>query len=93
MLRVTVELLPLGMEKPQNLGTLLIVNEGTGSASLGNYKARVYRPHKKPITGREMWLKRIATRASEIWGWPRQEKPVWSLVAEALKELGYASKS
>jgi len=38
MLRVTIELVPYGIEEDaQRIGTMLIANDGTGSYKFGNY--------------------------------------------------------
>lgn len=39
MIRVTVELVPWGKEaEKKTIGTMVIVNDGTGSREMGNYK-------------------------------------------------------
>lgn len=40
MIRVTIELVPYGIGKPQLLHQIEIANDGTGSAFVGDYKAR-----------------------------------------------------
>ena len=37
MIRVTVELVPYGIDTPRRIGTLLIANDGTGDQATGHY--------------------------------------------------------
>jgi len=47
MLRVTIELLPLGDEEhKEKLGEVLIINDGTGTPQIGNYKVRLMKAAK-----------------------------------------------
>lgn len=44
MIRVTIELLPLGDEsRKRHLGTAIIANDGTGTRAHGNYNVRLSR--------------------------------------------------
>lgn len=73
MIRVTVELVPFGVEKNARvLGTMLIINDGTGDTYNGNYNVR-------KITPRQQRLWRIE-------GFKRRSKNVWHLIAKALEE-------
>ena len=74
MLRVAMEIWPQGQrELRENLGTLTIINEGTGSHEVGNYCFVLDRP------------KRRARRAT-LTGWPRS-RSCWELLAVALDAL------
>jgi hypothetical protein len=51
MIRVTIEMLPLGNEsKKRHLGTVTIANDGTGTRGLGNYIVRLSRRGKPDST-------------------------------------------
>lgn len=76
MIRVTVELLPRGMtEGRRTLGVGVISNDGSGSASRGNYRATFKQPHGKMREGR-------------VESFPRQTLGCWELLARALKGAG-----
>lgn len=75
MLRVTVELLPLGDENTKrHLGTIEIANDGTGTKSRGNYMVRT------AIRGqpKQTW------RRGVVEGFPRLELGVYDLLLRAL---------
>jgi hypothetical protein len=84
MIRVTVELLPHGIESQKRvLGTAIIANDGTasdgsGNSEFGNYNVRL-------LTGDPP----IARHAGRLWrsgrveGFRRSASP-WSLIALAL---------
>ena len=84
MLRVTIEFVPFGIEREAHpIAQLLIINEGTGNLSRGNYRLEWrdldesqpnYLPQKAP------WL------ITHIKGWPRT-RTVWQLVERSLKTL------
>lgn len=42
MIRVTIELVPLGVLEPQHLGTIEIANDASGDKVRGNYYADLY---------------------------------------------------
>ena len=74
MLRVTIELLPLGVEsRKRTLGTVLIINDGSGSATRGNYDVRVLSSN-----GRTFNLGRVT-------GFPRRREGAVKLLLLALK--------
>ncbi|MEW6330190.1 MAG: hypothetical protein AB1560_01885 [Pseudomonadota bacterium] len=57
MIRVTIEMLPLGNEsRKRHLGTVTIANDGTGTRGLGNYKVRLSRRGKPDSTWRTACL-------------------------------------
>lgn len=50
MIRVTVELVPFGREdEKKTIGTMVIINDATGSKEMGNYKFYVLNEKKKDI--------------------------------------------
>lgn len=88
MLRVTVELVPGGFEpRAETIGTVLIVNDGTGTADRGNYNAHAYRRRKRLVTARD-FRRGVQTRSARVENHARS-KPIWTLVRTALTELGY----
>ena len=76
MLRVTIELVPFGVEsQKRTLGNLIIANDGTGTATRGNYKA--------------VFFSRVGHRYHReyaVRGFPRQTKSAWNLLHRILKE-------
>jgi hypothetical protein len=74
MIRVTVELVPGGVESRRRLlGTMHIVNTGEGTETRGNYRATRYgKTGRKGATG-------------EIHGHPRLADSMWELVRKALE--------
>lgn len=82
MLRITIELIPFGLGKPQHLGTLHLANDGTGTQDRGNYDGTLFTK-----TGAKM-----PQRVVRVEDWPRQSRPVWELVIEALQSAGYSAR-
>jgi hypothetical protein len=74
MIRVTVELIPFGDEEGKKIiGTMNIVNDGTGDQEIGNYMARM-----EGVLGKE--------KTVQIKNHIRQEG-VWRLIRRALIEM------
>jgi len=72
MLVIKIEIWPFGLEeKKRNIGTLKIVNNGTGNTFEGNYNA-FFNDNKDNIT--------------KIQKFPRTEKNAWNLLYEVLKK-------
>jgi len=75
MIKVTVELVPFGdNDKKKELGSLKIINDGTGTLERGNYN----------ITFTEKDMDDIQ---HEITNWPRSELKAWDLVYRILDDL------
>ncbi len=78
MIRTTIVLDSWGLGfKKTELGMLDIINDGTGTATRGNYDV-----HVRGKTGRLL-------RAARVENWPRKSKPVFALIAAGLKAAGY----
>lgn len=60
------------------LGALAIINDGTGTATRGNYTVRQF-----DRTGKRV------VREARLENWPRQAKSPVQLLAAALKALGH----
>lgn len=74
MIRVTIELLPFGGETGRKtLATIDIANDGTGTGSRGNYKARLNPKHE--------WTEKV------VEDWPRQSYPVQKLLYKVLERF------
>ncbi len=84
MILVRVELHSAVTGKVTELARAEIVNDGTGSESVGHYVATVMRGRSRNQLVRRHVLRSVAVR-----NWPRQRLHVWNLVAEALKAMGY----
>lgn len=77
MLKVKVELYPHGyVEGKQTLAELLIINDGTGTREKGNYNVIIHEKGTKKIL-----------KKGKVKGYKRLEKPVWDLVAKAIKAI------
>lgn len=75
MIKITVELYPLGHEAgKKTLGTAIIFNDATGSLTRGNYRAVFNGKRKK------------ALRRGEVTNFPRLQKDVWDLLYLALED-------
>lgn len=85
MIRVTIELIPGGMEnhpRRRVLGTLEIANDNTGTADIGNYTATLHAEYTGPDG-----------RKGRIQNFRRQRQSAWSLVGAALKLFGHTKHS
>lgn len=83
MIRVTVELIPHGVEsKKRPIGTMEIANDGTGTVHVGNYKGVLHAEYTGPL-GRTGVLK----------GFKRKRQSAWSLVGAFLKLWGHTKHS
>lgn len=76
MIRVTVELIPFGVEPPELIGQMDIANDGTGTYRRGNYYGRV-------------WGRRRPGKFVKVDDFPRQSKNAWHLIARCLSSAGY----
>lgn len=81
MLRITIELLPHGLEENKKiLGIAEIINDLTGDEESGNYKVKIWNLNDK--TGRlQLWKK------GSVKNFLRQKLTVWHLLSRALQEL------
>jgi hypothetical protein len=82
MLVIKVELWPYGdSDERVTLATGAIVNDGTGTATKGNYKAVFAEGDKDPLA-----LYVDSYTKGMVWHHPRMTAPVWSLVMKALED-------
>lgn len=85
MLRVTVELVPHGVEsRKRTLATMEIANDGTasdgsGNSEFGNYNGVLHAEYTPP-----------AGRKGRVTNFARRKQSVWSLVGAFLKRWGHA---
>lgn len=77
MIRVTVELIPLGFLRPVHLGTADIINDGSGTRGSGNYTVRLSR-RGQPTS---IW------KTGTVHGFPRLRMGAWDLLFRALREI------
>ena len=76
MIRITIELLPLGSEiGKRHLGTAEIVNDGTGTAIISNYDVRL----SKWGAPKSTWKK------TRVVGFNRRKRGPWDLFYVALR--------
>lgn len=80
MIKITVELLPHGKEENKRmLGVMLIANDGSGTATVGNYVGSMESEYGQ--------------RAGTVKGFNRKTQSVWSLVGAFLKLWGHTKHS
>jgi len=80
MIKITVELLPHGNEANKRLlGVMLIANDTTGTATVGNYIGAMESEYGE--------------RAGVVRGFNRKTQSVWSLVGAFLKLWGHTKHS
>lgn len=78
MITIPIYLDPHGNpDRRQELGTIQIYNDATGTSSLGNYGVRILGKHGRVI------------RTAEVKGYARLARPVFDLVLQALRAAGY----
>lgn len=76
MIRVTVELIPFGIGRPEHLGTVEIANTGKGSATQGNYRFKMFgRGEQKRLY-----------KEGAIEGFPRKRLLAWDLLYRVLRD-------
>lgn len=74
MIRITVEIVPMGFEEEKYpIAVAEIVNDGSGSSTLGNYAA-------------EFGFKEGRWSHAHVWGFPRQALNVWHLIYACLRD-------
>ncbi len=74
MIRVTIEMIPLGIGKPRHLGTIEIANDASGTSNTGNYDAALSR-RDKPAR---------AWRRVRVEGFPRLRLGAYDLLYRVL---------
>lgn len=79
MIRVTVELISARTGKTTMLGLMDISNDGTGTPTQGHYNGRVMR--------KRTFAK--ITREGRVENHNRINKPIWTLIAKMLINMGY----
>ncbi len=83
MLKITVELVSaVDPKRNRVLGTMMITNDGTGTADSGNYVATLHAEY----TGRD-------GRKGRLTNFNRRKQSVWSLVGGFLKLWNHTSHS
>jgi len=76
----------------ENLGTMIIANDGTAAGGLGNYDVAMYRKgaaEKYQSGARALPYHAKPTRRGRVEGHRRLAEPVHNLVAKALASMGY----
>lgn len=75
MIRITIELWPYGsQERSRLLGTMDIINDGTGTKERGNYTIRF-----RDKAGRVF-------KNSKVKNWPRISKSIWKLIQRVFQD-------
>lgn len=100
MLAIKVELHPFGdADKAKNIGNLIIWNTGKGTREYGDYGVAVLKEGVSVEEGRDIIRNKALDLDVEIdieahgtvKDYPRK-LPVWELVTEALKDVGYGQR-
>lgn len=83
MIRITVEMIPLGVEaNKRQLAMMEIDNDGSGDLKTGNYHGVLHAEYTSP-DGRHGYVQQFR----------RQDQSVWSLVGAFLKLWGHTKHS
>ena len=80
MIVVRVELHSAVTRKITEIAKMIIANDGSGTASRGNYDVRVYKKGSKEA---------LTMREGKVLFYPRKSSHTWNLVARALESVGY----
>ena len=84
MIRVTMDFVDAATGKKQTIGTMEIINDGSGTPDAGNYYV-VLEYDALRATGE---TERIAYRhTTKVQHWPRRKRDAWGLVRQALMYL------
>ena len=86
MILVRVELHSALTGRVTELARMIIVNDGAGSRTVGNYVGTSYRGRS-----REQLDKGVTLHNGKVAGFPRQRLHVWNLVARMLNAMGYVA--
>jgi hypothetical protein len=84
MIIVRVELLSAITGKTTELARMHICNDGTGSATRGNYEGVSFIGRDTAALDR-----RRASKHGKVSNYPRQSVHIWNLVARMLQAMGY----
>jgi hypothetical protein len=68
----------ISASRSRSLGRLEIGNDGTGTATRGNYEVRLYSSGDRPRL----------IRTARVENFPRQAVPAWRLIQKAMEALG-----
>jgi hypothetical protein len=71
MIKITIELIPFGIQEPHTIGIGYIVNDGTGTHTRGNYTF-------------EFGGKKGRKTHGELLNFPRTTSNIWKLLYECL---------
>lgn len=83
MLRVTVELIPVGDEsRKRTLAIMEIANDGTGTSQVGNYTGTLHAEYTGP-----------EGRHGKVFSFRRKGQSVWTLIGAFLKLWGHTKHS
>lgn len=86
MIRIIVELVPHGFGKPEELGRIVIANDGSlGNGELGNYDVALGR--KGQSDDHKIFDK--PQRSGRVENHRRKAESIWSLVTKALNSVGF----
>ena len=84
MIIVSVQLQSAITGETTELARMHICNDGSGSATHGNYVGTTFRGRDKAALDR-----RVMSRTAGLKNYPRQSQHVWNLVARMLGAMGY----
>jgi hypothetical protein len=84
MLIIRVELHSAITGAIKEIARMYICNDGTGTASSGNYLATTFRGRNKESLGRKS-----VQKATRLLNWRRQQYHDWNLVCKMLIQMGY----
>lgn len=74
MIRVNIEIIPFGVGEPRRLASVIIVNDGTGTAKRGNYRYSIFKKRLR------LW------KAGELKNFPRASRDALELLKRVLNQ-------
>lgn len=84
MIVVKIELHSAVTGGVQEIGRMLIANDGSGEGGRGNYDVKVLR-RGVDVLRRLDWQRAPTTRTGRVEGFPRHSYNVWRLISRALR--------
>lgn len=89
MIIVRVELHSAVTGKVTEIARAVIANKGTGTATKGNYIARVVAGRTSSSMEPRDIVSAKPFRTGEVYDYPRKSIHIWNLVARALKSMNF----
>ena len=76
MLRIVIDLIPLGFGEPLEIGNMEVWNDATGSKTIGNYGFRIFKKNSN-----------VVIKSGHVSRYKRKAWSVWYLIYLCLHEV------